>query len=144
MPGIFLINITFFFFHDLANPVFDGVGLADSSQEQGQCFFIGLSCSIITIGFYSFSLSLLSVYRLVLWGWGLQTDMVYITLSQPCTADLFLIIIIIWLPHRNHTRALSQLSSSRRLNSIRSPHTTHRIMVIEQAPHITLAGHNIC
>ena len=38
---------------------------------------------------YSFSLSLLSVYRLVLWGWGLRTDRVYITLSQPCTADLF-------------------------------------------------------
>ena len=33
--------------------------------------------------------SLLSVYRLVLWGWGLWTDRVYITLSQPCTADLF-------------------------------------------------------
>ena len=33
--------------------------------------------------------SLLSVYRLVLWGWGLLTDRVDITLSQPCTADLF-------------------------------------------------------
>ena len=40
---------------------------------QGQCFFIGLSCSIPTIVFYPFSLSLLSVYRLVLWGWGLRT-----------------------------------------------------------------------
>ena len=39
--------------------------------------------------FYSLSLSFLSVYRLVLWGWGLWTDRVYITLSQPCTADLF-------------------------------------------------------
>ena len=27
--------------------------------------------------------------RLVLWGWGLRIDRVYITLSQPCTADLF-------------------------------------------------------
>ena len=36
-------------------------------QEQGQCFFIGLSCSIPTIVFYYFSLSLLSVYRLILW-----------------------------------------------------------------------------
>ena len=52
-------------------------------------FFIGLSCSISTILFYSLSFSLLSVYRLVLWGWGLRTDRVYITLSQPCTADLF-------------------------------------------------------
>ena len=32
-------------------------------QEQGQCFFIGLSCSIRTVVF-SFSLSLLSVYAL--------------------------------------------------------------------------------
>ena len=53
-----------------------------------QSIFIGLSCSIPTIVFYSFSLSLLSVNRLVLWGWGLRTDRVYITLSQPCTADL--------------------------------------------------------
>ena len=38
---------------------------------------------------YSFSLSLLSVYRLVLWGWGLLTDRVYITLSQPCTPTFY-------------------------------------------------------
>ena len=31
--------------------------------------FIGRSCSIPTIVFYYFSLSLLSIYRLVLWGW---------------------------------------------------------------------------
>ena len=55
----------------------------------GQCFFIGPSCSFPTIVFYSFFLSLLSVYRLVLRGWGLRTDRVYITLSQPCTVDLF-------------------------------------------------------
>ena len=36
-----------------------------------------------------FSLSLLSVYRLVLWTWCLRADRVYITLSQPCSADLF-------------------------------------------------------
>ena len=43
-----------------------------------------------TIVIYYFSLSHLPVYRLVLWGWGLWTDNVYyITLSQPCTADLF-------------------------------------------------------
>ena len=74
--------------NDLANPVFDGVGLA-GFEEQGRCFFIGLSCSIPTIVFYSFSLSLLSVYRLVFCGWGLRTDRVYITLFQPCSADLF-------------------------------------------------------
>ena len=58
-------------------------------SRAGQCFFMGLSCSISTIVFYYFSLSLLPVYRLVLWGWGLRTYGVYITLSQPCTADLF-------------------------------------------------------
>ena len=36
--------------------------------------------------FFPFSFA---VYRLVLWGWGLRTDRVYITLSQPCTAELF-------------------------------------------------------
>ena len=45
--------------------------------------------STLLLVFYSFSLSLLSVNRLVLWGWGLRTDRVYITLSQPCAADLF-------------------------------------------------------
>ena len=43
-------------------------------QEQCQRFFSVISCSIPTIVFYSFSLSLLSIYRLVLWGWGLRTD----------------------------------------------------------------------
>ena len=38
---------------------------------------------------YYFSLSLISVYRLVLWGWGLRTDRVHITLPQLCTADFF-------------------------------------------------------
>ena len=57
-------------------------------QEQGQCCFVSLSYSIPTIVF-CFPLSLLSVYMLVLWNLGLWTDRVYITLSQPCTADLF-------------------------------------------------------
>ena len=58
-------------------------------SRAGQCFFIGLSCSINKIVFYYFSLSLLSVNRLILWGWGLWTDKVYITLSQPRTAVPF-------------------------------------------------------
>ena len=37
----------------------------------------------------SCSLSLLSFYGLVLWGWGLRTDRVLIALSQPCIANLF-------------------------------------------------------
>ena len=36
-----------------------------------------------------FYLSLLSFYGLVLWGWGLRTDSVLITLSQPCIANPF-------------------------------------------------------
>ena len=44
-------------------------------QGQGQCFLIGLSCSIPTIVFYSFSLSVLSVYRLMLWCWGLRMSL---------------------------------------------------------------------
>ena len=60
-------------------------------QEQGQCLFIDRSCSISTMVFNYFSISILSVYRLVLllWGWGLRTDGMYITHSQPSTADLF-------------------------------------------------------
>ena len=58
-------------------------------SRAGPMLFIGLSYSIPTIVFYSFSLSLLSVYRLVLWGWGLWTDRVYITFSQPCTPAFF-------------------------------------------------------
>ena len=50
-------------------------------QEQGQCFFIGLSGSICTIVIYYFFRSLLLVNMLVLWGWGNRTDWVYITLS---------------------------------------------------------------
>ena len=47
--------------NDLANPVFDGVSLHAGFQEQGQYFFIGLSClSLLYIVFYCFSLSLLS------------------------------------------------------------------------------------
>ena len=75
-------------FNYLADPVFDGVGLA-GFKSRANAFFIGLSCSIPTIVFYYFSFSVFPVYRLVLWGWGLWTDRVYITLSQPGTADLF-------------------------------------------------------
>ena len=57
-------------------------------SRAGPMLFIDLSCSIPTIVFYYFSLSF-TVYRLVLYAWGLRTDRVYITHSQPCTADLF-------------------------------------------------------
>ena len=69
--------------NDLSDPIFDGVGMAGLTSRE--CFFIGPSWSIPTLVFYYFSFSLLPVYRLVLWGWGLRTDRVYITLSQPFT-----------------------------------------------------------
>ena len=46
------------------------------------------SCSL-TFCLLLFSISLLSFYRLVLWGWGLRTDSVLISLTQPCTANFF-------------------------------------------------------
>ena len=36
-----------------------------------------------------FSISLLFLYRLVVWCWGLRTDRVSISLSRPCIANLF-------------------------------------------------------
>ena len=76
---------------DLANLAFEGVGLAGFKSRANAFLlaFIAISCSIPSIVFYYFSLSLLPVYRLVLWGWDLWTDRVYITPSQPCTADCF-------------------------------------------------------
>ena len=54
----------------IANPVFDGVGLA-GFKSRAYAFLLTISCSIPTIVIYYFSLSRLSVCRLVLWGWGL-------------------------------------------------------------------------
>ena len=58
--------------------------------------------SVYYIVFYYFSISFLPVYRLVLWCWVFWTNRVYITLSRSCTADLFLIIIIINTETRKH------------------------------------------
>ena len=71
-------------------------------QERGQCFIIALSCSIPTIVFYYFSLSLLPVYRLVLWGWGLRADRVYCNhpLSALHCRPLLIIIILTKLINR--------------------------------------------
>ena len=86
--------------NDLAEPLFDGVGLA-GFKSRANAFFIGLSCSIPTIVFYYFPLSLFPVYRLVLWGWGLRTEKVYTvqyinhSLSAFHCRPLLIIIIII-------------------------------------------------
>ena len=83
-------------------------------RVSSQCFLIGLSFSIPTIVLCYFSISLLSVYRLVLWGWGLRTDRVYITLSQPCTNNNnndAIIIIIMHLQCINDTHVMHQWHS---------------------------------
>ena len=56
-----------------SDPVFDGMGLAGS--RVGPMPFYWSSCSV-TFCLLLFSLSLLSFYGLVLWGWGLRTDKV--------------------------------------------------------------------
>ena len=68
--------------NDRADPVFDGVGLAETMLFYWPKL-------LHPYFFYYFSLSLLPFYMLVLWGWGLRIDGVYITLTQPCAADHF-------------------------------------------------------
>ena len=55
-------------------------------QEQGQCLLIGLVNRTIFLQLFS---HFLSFYGLVLWGWGLWADMVFIALSQSCIGSLF-------------------------------------------------------
>ena len=69
--------------NDVSDPVFDGVGLSDF-KSRANAFLLTLAALFLLyiyslLLFFSFSSSL---YRLVLWGWGLRTDRVY-------TADLF-------------------------------------------------------
>ena len=83
--------------NDLGNPVFDGVVLA-GFKSRANAFLSANACSIPIIVFYYFFLSLLSVCRLVLWGWGLRTYRVYYGVYHSLIAwhcRLFLIIIII-------------------------------------------------
>ena len=61
--------------------------------------------------------SLLFVYRSVLWGFGLWTDRVYITLSQLCTADFFNI-------KNNRVRSVRLGDSKNTINLKTSPPTT--------------------
>ena len=46
------------------------------------------SCSLLFC-LQLFSLYLLFLYRLVVWGWGLRTDRVLISFSRPCIANIF-------------------------------------------------------
>ena len=72
--------------NDLVDPVFDGVGLAGFKSRSNA--FCWPSCSLL-FNLQLFSLSLLFLYRLVVWGCGLRTDRVSISLSRPCIANLF-------------------------------------------------------
>ena len=64
-------------------------------SREGPMLFYGLSCSIPTIVFYYIFLSLLPVYRLVLWGWGLLTDRVYMIYHCPSAFHCRPLLIII-------------------------------------------------
>ena len=66
--------------NDLAGPVFDGVGMSGSKGRANAFYFLKLFYAYYIV-FYYFSLSLFSVYRLVLWGRSLWADRVYITIS---------------------------------------------------------------
>ena len=81
-----LILLSVSLWNDLVDPVFDGVGLAGS--RGGPMSFCWPSCSL-RFCLQLFSLSLFFLYRLVVWGWGLRTDMMSISLSRPCIASLF-------------------------------------------------------
>ena len=72
--------------NDLVDPVFDGVGLAGFRSRSNAFFWP--SCSLLFC-LQLFSLSLLFLYRSVVWGWGLRTNRVLISLSRPCIANLF-------------------------------------------------------
>ena len=78
--------------NDLADILLDAVVLAGFENRANASLLAKSALSLLV--FYCFSSSLLSVYRLVLWGWGLWTDRVYITLSIPAMHCQYLLIII--------------------------------------------------
>ena len=57
-------------------------------SRTGPTPFCWPSCSLLFC-VQLFFLSLLFLYRLVVWGWGLRTDRVSISLSRSCIANLF-------------------------------------------------------
>ena len=70
----------------LSDTIFDRVGLPDF-KGRVNAFLLG-SWSL-AFCFLLFSISPLSFYGLVLWGWGLRTDMVSIALFHPCITIFF-------------------------------------------------------
>ena len=57
-------------------------------SRAGPTLFCWPSCSLLFC-LQLFSLSHFFLYRFVVWGWGLRTDRVSISLSRPCIANLF-------------------------------------------------------
>ena len=57
-------------------------------SRAGPMPFCWPSCSLLFC-LQLFSLSLLFLYRLVVWGWGLRTDRLSISLSLPCIANFW-------------------------------------------------------
>ena len=71
---------------DLADPVFDGVGLV-GFKNRANAFLLALAA--ISLFSTIFHFSSFCVYSFVLYGLGHWTDRVLTTLFQPCTADHF-------------------------------------------------------
>ena len=80
VPQDFYSHFSIFIWNDLGDPVFDCVGLAVSRAGPAGCSLH--FCLLL------FSLSLLSFYGLVLWGWGLRIDWMLVALFKPSTANL--------------------------------------------------------
>ena len=92
-------------------------------SRAGPMPFCWPSCSLL-VCLQLFSLSILFFYRLVVWGWGLRTDRVSISLSRPCITSLFLVIIkIIEEPTRKNNILDVFLSNNDQL--------TRRIIITE-------------
>ena len=84
---ITFIPLSVSLWNDLGDPMYSMVWGWQVSRAGPMPFY----CHRCPLPFYllMFSVSLPSLYGLVLSGWGLRTDMVFIALSQPCIADLF-------------------------------------------------------
>ena len=71
--------------NNLVDPVFDGVGLVGSKSRANAYSLALLLSPFLSSAIFPF----IFLYRLVVWGWGLRTDRVSISLSRPCIANLF-------------------------------------------------------
>ena len=95
------VSLSLSLWNDLANPVFTSQYLSGKIcltpysmvwdwrvSRAGPMPFYWPSCSLLFC-LQLFSSSLHFLYRLAVWGWGLRTDRVSISLSRPCIANIF-------------------------------------------------------